>query len=89
MTASTKVVTAHLPSALAEKLDALAARSERSRGWIMKQAVAAWVDQEEERHKLTLEALADVDAGRLIDHHSVVAWAESLATDEPLPTPTV
>lgn len=87
MTASTKVVTAHLPAALADKLDALAARSERSRGWIMKQAVAAWVDQEEERHRLTLEALADVDAGRLIDHQSIVAWAESLGTDNPLPPP--
>jgi len=88
MTAPTKVVTAHLPAGLADKLDALAARSERSRGWIMKQALAAWVDQEEERHKLTLEALADVDAGRLIDHESIVAWAESLGTDSPLPPPT-
>ena len=54
----------------------------------MKQALAAWVDQEEERHKLTLEGLADVDAGRLIDHARVVAWAESLGTDDPLPSPT-
>lgn len=89
MPAPTKVVTAHLPAALADKLDALAVRSERSRGWIMKQAVAAWVDQEEERHKLTLEALADVEAGRLIDHQAVVAWAESLGTDDPLPPPAV
>lgn len=87
MSASTKVVTAHLPAGLAEKLDALAERSDRSRGWIMKQALAAWVDQEEERHKLTLEALADVDAGRVIDHQRIVAWAESLATDDPLPPP--
>jgi predicted transcriptional regulator len=41
----------------------------------------------EERHNLTLEALADVDAGRLIDHEHVVAWAERLSTDNPLPAP--
>ncbi|HEY6816712.1 MAG TPA: ribbon-helix-helix domain-containing protein [Croceibacterium sp.] len=87
MSAPTKVVTAHLPAGLADKLDALAARSERSRGWIMKQALAAWVDQEEERHKLTLEALASVDAGRVIDHQSVLAWVDSLGTDDPLPPP--
>ena len=87
MNAPTRVVTAHLPSGLADKLDALAAREERSRGWIMKQALAAWIDREEEWHRLTLEGLADVDAGRLIDHHTVIEWAESLATDDPLPPP--
>ena len=87
MTVQTKVVTAHLPLALADRLDALAARSERSRGWIVKQALAAWVDGEEERHRLTLEALADVDAGRVIDHQSVLAWANSLETADPLPPP--
>jgi hypothetical protein len=30
------------------------------------------------RHALTLEALADVDAGRLVDHAVVAAWAETL-----------
>ncbi len=41
---STKVLTAHVPLSLAEKVDEIAARLERSRGWIMKQALAAWVD---------------------------------------------
>jgi len=87
MTAPTRVLTAHVPTGLADKVDALAARIERSRGWIMKQALAAWVDQEEERHRLTLEALADVDTGRLIDHSAVLAWADSLSSDDPLPPP--
>ncbi|MBZ0097117.1 MAG: ribbon-helix-helix domain-containing protein [Sulfuricella sp.] len=83
----TKVLTAHVPLPLAEKVDQLAARLERSRGWIVKQALAAWIDQEEERSRLTREALADVDAGRVIDHQSVQAWADSLGTAQPLPVP--
>ncbi|HEY2660904.1 MAG TPA: ribbon-helix-helix domain-containing protein [Caulobacteraceae bacterium] len=79
----TKVLTAHVPLALADKVDQLAARLERSRGWIMKQALAAWVDQEEERRRLTLEAIEDVDAGRVIDHQAVQAWAASLSTSAP------
>lgn len=51
------------------------------------QALAAWVDQEEERHRMTLEALEDVDAGRVIDHQAIQAWADSLGTDKPLPSP--
>ena len=85
----TKVLTAHVPLGLADKVDAMAARLERSRGWVMKQALAAWVDQEEERHRLTLEALEDVDAGRVIDHQAIRSWADSLGSDKPLPPPSV
>ncbi len=84
---NTRVVTAHVPVPLAEKVDLLAARLERPRGWIVKQALAAWVAQEEERSRLTHEALAEVDAGEVIDHQAVLAWAESLSTDQPLPVP--
>jgi predicted transcriptional regulator len=85
--AETKVLTTHVPLQLAEKVDQMAARLERSRSWIMKQALSAWIDQEEERNQLTREALADVDAGLVIDHQAVQAWANSLSTDDPLPVP--
>jgi len=84
---TTKVITAHIPLLLAEKVDKLAERIERSRGWIMKQALSAWIDQEEERSRLTREGLADVDAGHVIDHQAVQAWADSLGSDSPLPAP--
>jgi hypothetical protein len=41
----------------------------------------------EERHRMTLEALADVDAGRSVAHAAVQEWAQSLDTDKPLPLP--
>ena len=87
MTAATKVLTAHVPLSLSNKVDQMASRLERSRGWIMKQALSAWIAQEEERDRLTQEALADVDAGHTIDHQAVQAWADSLSTDQPLPVP--
>ena len=83
----TKVLTAHIPLPLAERVDRLAERLERSRGWIVKQALAAWVDQEDERERLTREALADVDTGAVVDHQAVRAWADSLGTETPLPVP--
>ena len=30
----------------------------------------------------------DVDAGRVIDHQAVQAWADSLGTEKPLPPPS-
>jgi predicted transcriptional regulator len=79
----TKVLTAHVPLSLAKQVDALAERLERSRGWIVKQALSAWIDEEDERHRLTLEALADVDAGEVVDHLAVQAWTDSLGTKKP------
>jgi predicted transcriptional regulator len=85
--AKTRSVTAHVPEALAQKVDLMAERLERSKNWIVKQALSAWIDQEEERSRLTREALADVDAGHVIDHQTVQTWADSLSTDTPLPVP--
>jgi predicted transcriptional regulator len=39
--ATAKVLTAHVPLPMADKVDQMAARLERSRGWIMKQALPA------------------------------------------------
>lgn len=84
---TTRVLTAHVPLSLADKVDQMASRLDRSRGWIVKQALSAWIAQEEERDRLTQEALADVDVGRVFDHLAVQTWADSLDTDQPLPVP--
>ncbi|KAA8711084.1 CopG family ribbon-helix-helix protein [Pseudomonas cannabina] len=83
----TRSVTAHVPEHLAVKVDSMAERLERSKNWTVKQALSAWIDQEEERSRLTREALADVDAGRVFDHHAVQAWADILSTKTLLPVP--
>jgi predicted transcriptional regulator len=75
---TTRVVTAHIPEALARQVDKLAERLERPRGWVVKQALTAWVATEEERHRMTLEALADVDAGHVVDHGEIEEWASAL-----------
>jgi len=75
----TRVVTAHLPANLAKKLDGLALRLDRPRGWIVKEAVASFISLEEKRFRLTLEALDDVDAKRTVAHNEVEAWADGLS----------
>ena len=79
----TRVVTAHLPTDLAEKLDGLAQRLDRPRGWIVKEAIASFISLEEKRFQLTLEALADVDAQRTVDHAEIEGWVEGLSKTKP------
>lgn len=86
---NTRVITAHLPLDLAEKVDAMAAVMDRPRAWIVKQALSQMIEASEERDRLTLEALAEVRAGKVIDHERMRAWAAKLGTPErePLPKP--
>lgn len=79
----TRVLTAHVPVDLARMVDRAAARLERSRGWIVQKALADWLGREEDRRRLTIEALADVDAGRVLDHGAVQDWAAGLGTRKP------
>jgi len=58
----TRVLPIHVSSGLVDKVDETASRR----------------DREVERHKKTLEALAEVDAGAVIDHRAIQAWADSL-----------
>lgn len=83
----TRVLTAHVPNPLALKVDEIARRLDRSRGWVVKEALVDWVAREEKRHRLTLEGLADVDAGSVVSQDAVEAWADSLGAAEPPPMP--
>lgn len=41
--------------------------------------LAAYVDHESVRYRMTVEAMADVDAGRAVPHEDVKAWAVTLS----------
>jgi predicted transcriptional regulator len=84
---ATQTVTAHIPKELVARVDAMAALQDRPRGWAVKQALADWADIAEERHQMTLEGLASADAGIGIPHAEMIAWADSLGTNRPLPLP--
>lgn len=78
----TKVLTAHVPELLAEKIDQIASRLERSRAWIIKQALTAWISQEEKRRQMTLEALSDVNRGEVIDDEMMQNWVNNLDQEQ-------
>jgi predicted transcriptional regulator len=44
----TKMLVARVPALLVEKVDQLATRTERSKGWIIRKALAAFIEHEEE-----------------------------------------
>jgi len=71
MTDGSRVVTANLPADLVSELDEVASRIDRTRSWVVREALRDWLQEEQRRHVLTLEALADLDAGRTLTQEQV------------------
>ena len=83
----TKVLTAEVPEPLAEEVERLALRLERSADWVVEQALGAFVDREARRHAMILEGMADVDAGRFVTQAEMEDWVDSLDPDRAPLTP--
>jgi len=81
-----------MPDQLMNKLEAIAEKLDRSKGWIIKDAVSQYVERMDRREKMLVEtrlALADVEEGNVIDGEDVITWIESWGTaDEKVP-PTI
>ncbi|WHO74771.1 CopG family transcriptional regulator [Rhizobium sp. BT03] len=74
----TKMLDAHIPLPLAERLDALALDLALPRDEIVTEAVTAWLDQEEHRRIAALRTLAAANTIILVEHDRVIDWADSL-----------
>jgi len=66
-----RVVTAKLPDDLVSRMDEIADRIDRSKSWIVRQAVTEWLAEEQRRYELTLEALKSVDEGQTLTQEEV------------------
>ncbi|MBY5407028.1 ribbon-helix-helix protein, CopG family [Rhizobium leguminosarum] len=74
----TKMLDAHIPLPLAERLDALAIDLALPRDEIVTEAISAWIDQEERRRITALRTIAAANTIVLIEHHRAIDWADSL-----------
>ncbi len=75
-----------LPPELSARLDELTERLQRTRSWVINEAVREYVvraDDEQERWGQTLAALESVKAGRLIDGESVDRWLDGWGKTSP------
>lgn len=73
-----------LPDEIQDKLEQTAERLQRSKGWIINEALAEFLAREErkaQRHQETLEALSELKDGQLIEGEEIMDWLESWGTD--------
>lgn len=65
-------VTTQLPDEMANELNQIAESEGRSKSWVIREAIADYLVKQDEIHKMTLEGLADIEAGRVIPHEEIV-----------------
>ena len=71
-------------------LEQAATELRRPKAWIINEALAAYFEhdnRDQRMYRETLEGLADVEAGRVIEGDQVVVWIESWGSDNELPPP--
>ncbi len=65
-------------------------RSQRSKNWLINQAIREFLEREmrdRQRWQETLEALDSANQGKVIDGDTVHQWLQSWGTDDELPPP--
>lgn len=67
-----------LPTALAAEVEKLAMELGRSTSWVVEEALRAIVKKTERHHQQILQGLADVDAGRAVNHADMLDFASRL-----------
>ena len=70
------VVTAKLPNDLVSRLDEIAVRIDRSKSWIVREALTEWLLIEQRGFEVGQEALKNVDEGRTIPHEELLPAVE-------------
>lgn len=80
-------ITVRVPSETAERLEALAAATRRSKSFLGAEAIEEYLTVQEWQIKAIEQGVRSADAGRLVPHDQVEAWVNSWGADDELPKP--
>ena len=77
-TATKQTISAEVPRSLLRKVDAIAEEEERSKSYIIREALTTFVHNYERRHEAILQGLADVDAGNTFSIDEMKSFVKQL-----------
>lgn len=68
---------------LEEKLDTTATKLQRTKGWVINEALRHYIEREEQKRQMleeTEEAIADIRARRVVSGEEVMEWLSTWGT---------
>ncbi len=78
-----------LPEDLRQEVDRLAETQQRSRAFIIKEAVEAYVAEQHAYELAIKEALIEADKGVFVSGEKALAWLEQPDASAPVPAPDI
>lgn len=72
---------------LLQRLEKLAAATDRTKSWHMEKALVRYLDLQSWQVDHIEQGLADMRAGRVVEHDRVTDWLETWGTDEETDAP--
>ena len=84
------VTTVRLQAEVEQHLEEIASRLQRSKGWVINQALTEYIEKEQreqERWRQTLEAMESAAHGRVVDAEDVHRWLNSWGSEHELDAP--
>ena len=81
-----------MPDQLIDKVEAIADKLDRSKGWVIKDAVSQYIERMERREQMlkeTRNALSDIEAGNVVDGEEVMDWIESWGKSDEKKSPQI
>jgi limonene-1,2-epoxide hydrolase len=76
----TRTLVSSIPLSLADRLDAMIEQLEIPIDDVIADAIAAWIEREEERRLMPLRAMAFANS-MAVEGHRILDWADSLSAD--------
>jgi predicted transcriptional regulator len=91
MTESATTFSVRLPADLREAVDDYARATNRSRAFVIKEAVVGFMEEQSAYMAAIDEALIEADKGVFVSGEAVMEWLESWGTDnvKPMPEPDI
>ncbi len=87
MSESSATFSVRLPDDLRKAVDEYAKATKRSRAFVIKEAVAGFMEEQSAYHAAIEEALAEEDTAGFVSGEAVIEWLESWGTDNVRPSP--
>ena len=86
------MISVRMSDQLMTELESISEKLDRSKGWIIKDALSQYIARIEQNERIlreTRQALSEIESGNFVDGEEVMDWIESWGTEDVKSSPKI